>query len=159
MGFPNRRLNRCAGYDYAAEGAYFVTTCVRDRLPILATIVEAELQLTLPGRLVQECWEQIGIIHAKRVTLDVFAVMPDHFHGVVFLNPVDTAGETTALSTIIGGFKAASAKAIRRVRPEMPAVWQRSFHDRVIRSDAELTRIRRYVNDNPARWVADIGNS
>ena len=117
MEFPGRRLNRCAGYDYAAVGAYFVTTCVRNRLPILASVVGSELQLTDPGNLVQKCWEEISVIHAERVTLDVFAVMPDHFHGVVFLRPVSAHTRVTTLSTIIGGFKSASARAVAPCMP------------------------------------------
>lgn len=32
---PTRRNNRLAEYDYAQNGAYFVTICTKDRKPLL----------------------------------------------------------------------------------------------------------------------------
>ena len=35
MSFPKRKPNRLKNHDYASDGVYFVTFCVKDRLPIL----------------------------------------------------------------------------------------------------------------------------
>ena len=43
--------------------------------------------------------------------------------------------------------------------PSFPGkLWQRNYHDRIIRDDAELNRIRQYIIDNPARWTDDEDN-
>jgi hypothetical protein len=34
-------------------------------------------------------------------------------------------------------------------------VWQRGYHDRIIRCKFALTRARRYVRTNPERWNED----
>lgn len=34
-------------------------------------------------------------------------------------------------------------------------LWQRSFHDRIIRNDDELNRIRKYIIENPLKWAED----
>ena len=34
-------------------------------------------------------------------------------------------------------------------------VWQKGYHDRVIRDDAEHDRIAQYIAENPANWWAD----
>ena len=34
-------------------------------------------------------------------------------------------------------------------------IWQRSYHDRVIRSDAEYDMIWEYIDTNPLRWELD----
>jgi REP-associated tyrosine transposase len=34
-------------------------------------------------------------------------------------------------------------------------LWQRSFHDHVIRSEESLYRLRKYVAKNPLRWELD----
>jgi REP element-mobilizing transposase RayT len=36
--------------------------------------------------------------------------------------------------------------------------WQRNFHDRIIRSDSELNRIRTYIAQNPFLWEDDVEN-
>jgi hypothetical protein len=33
--------------------------------------------------------------------------------------------------------------------------WQRNYHDRIIRSDYELDRIRAYIEANPTSWNDD----
>ena len=38
------------------------------------------------------------------------------------------------------------------------AVWQRSYHDRIIRDEAELARVRQYILDNPLKWDEDRNN-
>jgi hypothetical protein len=37
-------------------------------------------------------------------------------------------------------------------------VWQRGYHERIVRDDDELEAIRRYVVENPVRWSADPEN-
>jgi putative transposase len=61
------------------------------------------------------------------------------------------------LSEIIRNFKTISAKRINLLRklPHTP-VWQRGFHDRVIRDDEELNAIRIYIEDNPSRWAEKV---
>ena len=38
---------------------------------------------------------------------------------------------------------------------EIGPVWQRSFHDRIVRTDREANTLRRYIAENPARWDPD----
>lgn len=37
-------------------------------------------------------------------------------------------------------------------------VWQRGYYEHVIRDDAALDRIRRYIRENPLRWAMDAEN-
>ena len=37
-------------------------------------------------------------------------------------------------------------------------LWQRSFHDRIIRNEIELNKIRTYICNNPGQWDADENN-
>jgi REP element-mobilizing transposase RayT len=50
---------------------------------------------------------------------------------------------------VVGSFKAAVSRAA-----EFP-VWQRSYWDRIVRSDKELDQIRNYIDENPTRWAGD----
>jgi len=53
----------------------------------------------------------------------------------------------------VRSFKSAATKRINELRhsPGEP-VWQRNYYHRVIRSDDELYRARRYILTNPDRW-------
>ena len=37
-------------------------------------------------------------------------------------------------------------------------VWQRNYHDHIIRTDADLHRIRAYIPNNPLLWALDEEN-
>jgi hypothetical protein len=55
---------------------------------------------------------------------------------------------------VIGALKAASARRVNLARgtPGAP-LWQRGFHDHIIRDAAALRRITRYIASNPSRWT------
>lgn len=103
------------------------------------------MELSPVGVVVSRCWEAIPD-HCPGVRLDRWVVMPDHVHGVIWL---DRTGLT--LGRIIGLFKAASTRG--SFAPGSGSLWQRGFHDRIIRDDPELARIRRYIDLNPVRWI------
>jgi putative transposase len=64
-----------------------------------------------------------------------------------------------SLGTLIGGFKSAVTIRINRIRRTPGAkLWQRNYHDHIIRNSGELSRIRKYIRDNPMRWGMDIKN-
>jgi REP element-mobilizing transposase RayT len=79
-----RRSIRLKGYDYRLAGGYFVTICIMESLCLLGDIVQGKLELTYLGRIVDEEWQKISKIR-EHVELDVYIVMPNHFHGIVWL--------------------------------------------------------------------------
>ncbi len=64
-----------------------------------------------------------------------------------------------SLGAIVGNFKSVTARRINRIRqtPGEP-VWLRNYYERVVRNDAELTRIREYIQLNPLKWEYDHEN-
>jgi len=91
--------------------------------------------------------------------------MPNHLHGIIALNLADDlqVGDdlnnipTRGISAIVAGFKAAvSAAAAKQVDSTISRpIWQRGFHDRIIRSEADLRRFRESIANNPAQWELD----
>ena len=62
------------------------------------------------------------------------------------------------LFNVIGAFKTTSSKLIHKIGHH-DFTWQRSFHDRVIRNDNELSNKRDYIIGNPVKWAEDRNNS
>ncbi|MEA3328375.1 MAG: transposase, partial [Candidatus Omnitrophota bacterium] len=66
-----------------------------------------------------------------------------------------------SLSDIIHRFKTLTTKKyIDGVKndnwePFNKHLWQRSFHDHIIRNDKSLNDIREYIINNPATWIDD----
>jgi putative transposase len=42
--------------------------------------------------------------------------------------------------------------------PFRERLWQRNYHEHIIRSEAALERIRQYIQDNPTQWLFDREN-
>lgn len=177
---PQRRTMRLPAYDYSQAGAYFVTICTHQRASLFGWILDGEMWLGARGEEVNACWRAIPE-HYPRVALDAFVVMPNHAHGIIMIGDASedealrsadagatcrapTVGrkprlERPVLGHIVRSFKAASTKAIRELGMGGPqVVWQRGYHEHVIRSEAALARIRQYIADNPAKWAYDHDN-
>ena len=87
--------------------------------------------------------------------------MPNHFHGIIIRDGASPS--PTYLGRIIGSFKSQCAvdylKYIRKNNLNLSAkIWQRNFHDHIIRNDKSLNKIRGYIINNPATWENDIEN-
>ena len=169
-----RKTLRLKGYDYAQTGAYFVTVCTRNRDCLFGEVVDGVMRVNSHGQTVVECWKAIPE-HFKHVQVDEFMVMPNHIHGILVVTPVgathasplrgaNASGARSgpspgSLSAIVGSFKAAASKQINRIRGNAGfQVWQRNYYEHVIRDDAELSRVREYIANNPAQWDLDVEN-
>jgi len=58
-----------------------------------------------------------------------------------------------SISSFVAGFKSSATKKINELRgtPGKP-VWQKRFHDHVVRNSVEFKRIKRYIDKNPEKW-------
>ncbi len=78
----NRRSIRLRGYDYSQSGAYFVTICTQNRECMFGKIVDGEMVLNDPGRMVKKWYQELENKFPD-IRCDEYIVMPNHFHGVV----------------------------------------------------------------------------
>jgi REP element-mobilizing transposase RayT len=62
-----------------------------------------------------------------------------------------------SLGSVVRGFKIGVTKWHRQSKPGM-VVWQRNYHDHIIRDDASLHFIRNYIRENPLHWIGDMEN-
>ena len=140
----NRRTIRLPDFDYSSKGAYFVTLCTYGRKPLfsapqLKTILETQWH-ALPQRFTD-------------ITLDSFAIMPDHIHFIVQL--AATGAEASTLAQIVGAFKSLVAvswsRHLRAVgMASSEKLWQRNYYEHIIRDDLDLETKRDYIRNNPA---------
>jgi putative transposase len=144
---------RLQGWDYGRGGAYCVTICTRNRVCCLGEIADG---LSLPsdlGQIVAEEW----IETARRrpyLKLDAWIVMPNHFHGILFIEPPPLNEAPRPLGVIIGQFKGACTRRIWAMcRRDFD--WQERFYDQIIPDEETLLRFRRYIQENPRRWKKD----
>lgn len=180
-----RKSIRLPGYDYSQPGAYFITICTHDRLPLFGKIVDGAMVLNTAGKIVEKCWCAIPG-HFPQVTLDEFVVMPNHVHGIIIVgatNPVRTndpvgandysplqSNETSTQSNEIPrplqhGTSGTIGSMVRgfkigvtrwfRANTDIHAVWQRNYYEHIIRNEDAYLAIAEYIQTNPQRWEID----
>ncbi len=152
---PNKHFHRTSirlmGYDYSAPGAYFVTLCAYRRQCMFGEIKDKKIILNEFGTIVWQEWIKSAEIRSE-ITLDECVVMPNHIHGIVFINH-------TSVGAFVAGFKSIVTKRINELRQlSGNPVWQRNYYERVIRDEQELNRWREYIIHNPANWARDQEN-
>ena len=154
----HRRSIRLKDYDYSQDGYYFVTICVKHFVRYLGEIKNGEMGLSMIGKIVREYWNEIPY-HFNNVMLDEMVIMPDHFHGIVIIDPVRACHgmpllqqfakpKPKSLSMIVNHFKSAVKRWCNKNNFEY-FQWQRNYYEHIIRDEKELYRIRQYIKNNP----------
>lgn len=158
--FHDRRSIRLPGWDYRRAGWYFVTLNTWGWCHTLARVRGGRMELTRMGEIVHERWDAIPT-HHPRVRVDAFVVMPNHIHGIVVIRRSPPAAAANSMShsagslaSVIGSFKASCTRAVRtEIATHLP-VWHRNYYERILRDRDAVIAVRRYIDANPARWIA-----
>lgn len=155
---PRRKAMRLGAHDYASPGQYFVTVVARERRCILGHIRENRVVRAALGDVVEAAWLALARRFAL-VRLGAHVVMPNHVHGLIEIVASGGDARSPTLSRIVATFKA-SATLVARQRSlhDWRPLWQRGFHDRVVRDGLEHEAIERYIEANPLNWSQDPEN-
>ena len=162
---PKRKRNRLKNYDYSSCGLYFITICTKDRKNTFGakeqpdfvgedTILPPDhVNLSPYGKIADETIQAIPK-HDSNIELLQYVIMPNHIHLILFI-PCDNGRMISSLTnrksivTAVGYMKQQISKKIGI------AIWQRSFHDHVIRDHRDYEKISKYICENPIKWQYD----
>ena len=167
MDLPKRKRNRLENWDYSSNGAYFITICTFQRETILGRVVGAihespasGIELTRIGKIVRDTVETLPQKFPE-IRLEKYVVMPNHVHLLLLIDRDPRAHRDAPLqsgrsliSQTIGFFKMNASKKAHAIDPGIK-LWQRSFHDHIIRNDEDFLRIWEYIEINPIKWHED----
>jgi REP element-mobilizing transposase RayT len=174
---------RLQSWNYANPGMYFITICTKNRECYFGEIINApvetqciaSLQPTRIGKIAYDEWFKTPHLRSDmNLELGEFVVMPNHIHGIICIGENENNhrhcrdamhGVSTAeyrnqfspqsknIASIIRGYKSAVTTYARK--NGIAFDWQPRFHDHIIRSMDDYTKISNYIINNPARWVED----
>ncbi len=175
----NRKLNRRNDWNYDKPGWYFITVCSEDKGDIFGVVKNNKIIVNKCGAVVGN---KIGEIknHFIDLNVDDYVIMPNHVHLLIWVKfsvgnaymhskngkEVNRNWERNAymrsvlpvkrsdmlIPKVIQNFKAAVSRELE-VR-----IWQKSYHDEIVRNKEMLERIRKYIKDNPKNWNSDKNN-
>ena len=161
---------RLKEYDYNKGGTYFITICTHGRQCILGKISPVgaihespETILTPAGTIVERYILQLPA-RFSTVAVEAYAIMPNHIHLLLTItaqtdraiheSPLQIGEKRSELSKIVGYLKMNASREIRKTLP-LNEVWQRGYHDHIVRDENDFLRIWTYIENNPLKWELD----
>jgi len=81
----NRKRLRLLGFNYSRKRHYFFTIVVKDRFHSFGLIKNKSICLSANGIIAREQWHWLGRQYPY-IDLNSFVIMPDHVHGIIFIN-------------------------------------------------------------------------
>ena len=151
-----RKRNRLENYDYSSCGAYFITVCTLGRKNCFWENVGAIIDrpqnvvLSLYGKVVDEAIQNIPSAYPA-LSLESYVIMPNHIHLLLRVCADEYGRPLVAptMSRVVKQLKGVVSKQIGI------SIWQKSFHDHIIRSREDYEEHLRYIYENPMRWFYD----
>ena len=181
----HHRSRRHPEWDYTQSAAYFVTICTHDRMHLFGRVVDGQMRCNAFGRVAAAEWHRSEAIrdevHLDAFVVmpnhihGIVVIVPLDADGSIdpqgyqchvatqraaSLLPVDDGGRVNIQPKSLGAFVRAYKSAVTRRINQMrgtpgETVWQRNYHDHIIRTERRWHRIRQYIQTNPARWTDD----
>ena len=170
METKNRKATRFKEYDYSCDGVYFLTICSKDKKPIFSKIVVDEnitasrdfvgdgvldvpkVVLFKHGKIIRKYLEQIGN-HYDYLNIDKYVVMPNHIHILLSVSNCGTSRTPSPTNNTISAFVSTFKRFVNKEIGEN--IFQRSFHDHIIRNGQDYIEHYSYIENNPAKWEFD----
>ena len=148
---------RCRDWDYGGRAIYMITINLKERgRPVMAEWPRASAEkprvympLTPLGEKVLSCWRRIPEFWLMVELLEC-QVMPDHFHGLLFVKGalLSSSGRPKTLGDVVRGFKT----GCREVG------WEEGYVDNILFREGQLKRMADYIRDNPRRLAEKRAN-
>ena len=156
MNLPKRKKNRLQNYHYGKNGTYFVTICTKDKQKTLCDIVGDGSPVPKPiGDIAQIVTEQISVKYPS-VRVDNYAIMPNHIHLLLSVENDGTGNPSPTVGTVVAWYKYSITKqANQQFGTSGSKVFQRSYHDHIIRNQKDYDEIWEYIKNNPRKWALD----
>ncbi|MGN1432417.1 MAG: transposase [Ruminococcus sp.] len=155
MDLPKRKPQRLKSFDYAAEKYYFVTMCTMDKQNLFGNLINqndtVKMVYTFMGEIALKHLKEIEN-HFDEIKIDKYVIMPNHIHIIIVIGCNGNSERSRpfpTLSTVIGLYKSGVSREVGC------KIWQKSFHDHIIRNKNDYLKIREYIEKNPLKWDLD----
>ena len=160
MHYPVRQRNRLPGFDYSSANVYFITICTHQKQCILWSHAPEPVgatngrppcsHLSPAGMHARNAIEAIPR-HYPAVSVENYVIMPNHVHLLLQIH-ADEGGRpmvAPTVSRVVAQMKGAAVKAFGQ------PIWQKGFHDHIVRTESDLQGIWAYIDGNPYAWEQD----
>jgi hypothetical protein len=72
--------------------------------------------------------------------------------------PPPRGTQSGSIGAILQNFKSVATRRVNRITRNSGTLWQRNYHEEIIRNEKAYENIRRYILENPLSWDEDEEN-
>ncbi|MBJ2175735.1 transposase [Aureibaculum sp. A20] len=90
---------RLQNWDYRWSSSYFITIITQKRCHFFGNNPKDEMNLSEIGKLANDYWIEIPK-HFPFIELGAYVIMPNHMHGIITINNMDTLHSQKPITTI-----------------------------------------------------------
>ena len=172
--YYEHKQHRLKNYNYSNNGSYFITICVKNKECLLGDIVavddpidrqnqnindliyqkatNAKMILSDYGKITKKYIDSSNTAY-ENLKVDNYVIMPNHIHIILSVNNNVLICKSKPWHDIIPTY-VSSLKSLITKEIGFP-VFQRNYHDHIIRDENEYEKIWNYIETNVSNWVAD----
>lgn len=173
------------GWDYSQSGFYFVTICTQDRVNLFGDIVDGVMVLNDYGVIARDQWFGLGNRFPNIFLDAFCVMPNHIHGVIVINNETDLIGAQTriqngsqtraqassapTLGAIIRAYKSLTVKHIINLDTRIVGaplacahynntigkIFQRNYHEHIIRNQKSYDIISKYIRENPLNWEKD----
>ena len=89
----------------------------------------------------------------NHLKMDNYVIMPNHIHLLISIDSCGTSGSPSPTTATIPAFVGALKRFVNKEMGKN--IFQRSFHDHIIRNEKDYLEHYTYIENNPAKWEED----
>jgi REP element-mobilizing transposase RayT len=168
----HRKSIRLKGYDYTQAGLYFITICCQYREHLFGEITDGEMILNDAGKMeyivmpnhFHAILEIVGatlVVAQNDTTVAQNDVINQNDDVINQKGQPQGIAPTKTVGDMMDAFKSiTTVEYIRGVKtlgwkPFDGKIWQRNYHEHIIRNEQSYQTISEYIINNPAKWTDD----
>jgi REP element-mobilizing transposase RayT len=124
-------------------------------IPVGGDVLDApEVVLTQYGRIIEKYIKQLNNFY-NYISIEKYVIMPNHIH--ILINVCGSGASGTSPPTKQHSVVPQFVSTLKRFcnKEIGQNIFQRSFHDHVVRDLADYAAIWQYIDNNPLKWQLD----
>ena len=113
--------------------------------------------MSVCGEIVDKNIKQMANFY-EYISVDKYVIMPNHVHMLIRIDENDLNKGTSRTPSPTNSMVAQFISTLKRFANKEfgENLWQRTYHDHIIRGEADYKKIWNYIDTNIIRWEKDI---
>lgn len=135
-----------------------MTICTKDRGCIFGEIVGdgvldvPKIHFSIYGNIVNQRIIEMNNTY-ENINVEKYTILPNHIHLLIHINNSGTSRTPSPTNAVIPSFVSTFKRLTNKQIGER--IWQRSYHDHIIRDENDYLNILEYINSNALKWRDD----